>query len=103
MKLPIQTDVIERMKSLGFTKPDEMPDGFIVAFISGDGPYVVVLGSKLAPNPQKSVAIINSNHDITYTKLDRDTEQVLVRGDILYAVEKDADDVYSIATYKLSN
>jgi hypothetical protein len=101
MKLPIQADVLNRMKSLGFTKPDELPDGNIIAFMSGDGPYVVLLGGKYTPEPQKSVAIINNNHNITYTKLDRGAEQIFVRGNNLYALEKDTDDVYSIATYRL--
>lgn len=101
MKLPIQADVLNRMKSLGFTKPDEFPDGNIIAFLSGDGPFVAVLGGKYSPEPQKSIAIINSKHEVTYSKLERSTEQIFLRGNILYALEKDTDDVYSIATYRL--
>jgi hypothetical protein len=101
VKLPVQVEVVNRMKSLGFTKPDEMPDGNIVAHLAGDTEYAVVLGGKYTPEPQKSITIINSKHEVTYAKLERSTEQLFLRGNILYALEKDEDDVYSIATYRL--
>lgn len=102
IKIPMDNQSVERMKSIGFTDPTLMPDGNVVQYISGEGKYAVVLGGKYSPEPLQSVAVISQKFDVSYATLERKAEQVFVNNSQMYALEKDEKGQYAVAIYDLS-